>query len=742
MSNSLTAQAYNYLVNGNYNDAQNLYEQMISAEPQIRSNYWYLGLCLLLQGQEEEAQITWMSGIEEYDVNHDFNQVDRWIEELSQILDTESSRQEEFQSYQFSWLIRQHLREINPNLINNLLKLILLSIEIDNFNIEDLNDCSLLELMSFPQDQIIDLNLLLKLLAKILELEPINVLSLQFTSLCSNYYISNPSDFINVVNTNAIKVGFGLNEFTVAENMAKICLELQPQNLELLSNLAAFFRRNLNHVECIETANLYLSLSKDLPNKIIATHIILESLMAVGENWKAIFAVAENQLVLLDQLIKLNPDYIDPIVTSNLFNSTFFLAYLKDTPQFNRLIQNQINSLYQANVRQNSKQLLIRYPKDNSINNKKSCNKKIKIGYLSTYLRRHSIGWLARWIFQHHDRDLFLVHAYHLNLSGNETDSIQGQIAYYSDKTYYLDGNIEDVFNQICQDEIDILVDLDSVTVGFACEVMALKPAPIQVTWLGFDASGIPAIDYFIADPYVLPKNAEDYYSEKIWRLPDTYIAVDGFEVSIPTLSRQQLSIPDDAITYLCTQSSYKRNPDIIHLQMQIIKAVPNSYFLIKQGGATEEIKMFFLKIAEQNGVSADRLRFLPLADSEAEHRANLAIADVVLDTYPYNGATTTMETLWMCIPLVTKVGQQFSARNSYTMMMNAGITEGIAWTDEEYVEWGIKLGTDETLRKQIFWKLRESRKTSPLWNAEQFTRNMESAYEKMWEIYMQSSVN
>jgi len=738
MSDSLTAQAYNYLANGNYNDAQNLYEQIISDEPQIRSNYWYLGLCFLLQGQEEEAQMTWMSGMEEYDINYDFTQVEQWIEELSQVLDVEALRQEELQNYQFSWVIRQHLREINSNQINNLLKLILLSIEIDNFNIEELSNFGLLELIGSSNDQNIDISLLLMLLAKILELEPTNELSLQFTSLCSNYYISNPNDFINVVKPNILSVGFGLNEFTVAENMTKICLELQPQNLELLSILAAFFRRNLNHIECIETANLYLSLSHDLPNKIIATHIILESLMAVGENWKEIFAVAENQLILLNRLIQLNPNYIDPIVTSNLFNCTFFLAYLKDTPQFNHLIQNQVNSLYQANARQNSKQLLAKYPKDNLINNRKLSNKKIKIGYLSTYLRRHSVGWLARWIFHYHDSERFLVHAYHVTLSGKETDSIQGQIAYYSDKTYYLDGNLELVFNQICQDEIDILIDLDSVTVGFTCEVMALKPAPIQVTWLGSDASGIPAIDYFIADPYVLPKNADDYYSEKIWRLPNTYIAVDGFEVSIPTLSREQLSIPDDAVTYLCTQSGYKRNPDIIHLQMQIIRSVPNGYFLIKQWGVPEEIKTFFIKIAEQNGVSTDRLRFLPLADSEAEHRANLAIADVVLDTYPYNGATTTMETLWMCIPMVTRVGEQFAARNSYTMMMNAGITEGIAWSDREYIDWGVRFGTDESLRKQVFWKLRESRKTAPLWNTKQFTRDMESAYKEMWEIYLQ----
>jgi predicted O-linked N-acetylglucosamine transferase (SPINDLY family) len=173
---------------------------------------------------------------------------------------------------------------------------------------------------------------------------------------------------------------------------------------------------------------------------------------------------------------------------------------------------------------------------------------------------------------------------------------------------------------------------------------------------------------------------------------------------------------------------------------MRILKAVPNSYFLIKGFADEELIKSFFHQIAAEEGVDMQQLRFLPEVPSEALHRGNLTIADIVLDTYPYNGATTTLETLWMCIPLVTRAGEQFAARNSYTMMMNAGVTEGIAWTDEEYIEWGIRLGKDEALRQQIAWKLQQSRKTSPLWNGRQFARDMEQAYEQMWQIYLGGS--
>ncbi|NEP63425.1 MAG: O-linked N-acetylglucosamine transferase, SPINDLY family protein, partial [Symploca sp. SIO2G7] len=213
------------------------------------------------------------------------------------------------------------------------------------------------------------------------------------------------------------------------------------------------------------------------------------------------------------------------------------------------------------------------------------------------------------------------------------------------------------------------------------------------------------------------------------------------FEVAVPTLRRDHLDIPSDAVVYLCPQRGYKLSVHTARLQLQILKEVPGSYFLIKGLADKESTMNFFMQIAEEEGVECDRLRFLPEVPLEATHRANLGIVDIVLDTYPYNGATTTLETLWMCIPLVTRVGQQFAARNSYAMMMNAGITEGIAWTDEEYVEWGIRLGTAPALRQQISWKLRQSKQTAPLWNAKQFTREMEKAYEQMWARYLEGKI-
>ena len=226
----------------------------------------------------------------------------------------------------------------------------------------------------------------------------------------------------------------------------------------------------------------------------------------------------------------------------------------------------------------------------------------------------------------------------------------------------------------------------------------------------------------------------------KFYVYPHAYLAVDGFEIGVPTLQRHHLDIDPDAVIFYSSQTGNKRHPHMARLQMQILRAVPNSFFLIRGFADEASVKQFFETLAVEAGVDVNRLRFLPVFPSEETHRANLGIADVVLDTYPYNGATTTLETLWMGIPLVTRVGQQFAARNSYSFMMNVGITEGIAWTDEEYVDWGIRLGTDDAVRHQVAQKLRQSRQTSALWNTRSFAQEMEAAYQQMWIKYLDTN--
>jgi predicted O-linked N-acetylglucosamine transferase (SPINDLY family) len=505
------------------------------------------------------------------------------------------------------------------------------------------------------------------------------------------------------------------------------CLDIIPDHLQLLYKIRQYYIETGNFDLALETANKIKNLSNDKAAKLDGIYLLLYTELLAG-NWLNI----DNQIQEYYQAIQNNLERCQCPMRNQaeVISITFPLAYLKDDLVGNRRLTNQLAKLFQEAVRKKINQVTIESQKP------KDVNKKLNIGYIAHTLRRHSVGFLSRWLIHYHQRDNFNIHLYLVNQV--EDDITEQWFKNKVDKYDNLPANHQIIAEKINQDNIDILVDLDSITNDATCQVMALKPAPIQVTWLGFDASGIPAIDYYLADNYVLPADAQEYYREKIWRLPNSYICVDGVEVAYPSLRRDDLGIPEDAINYLTVQTGVKRNPETIRLQLQVLKAVPHSYLSIQGLSDAKSVEKLFFKVAEEEGINYERLKILPLYPTGI-YRANLRIADVVLDTYPFTGGMTTLDVLWMGIPLVTKVGQQWSSRNSYTLMVNAGISEGIAWSDEEYIDWGIKLGKDEQLRRKVIAKLDESRQTSPIWNARQFTKDVESAYRQMWQIYCES---
>ncbi|MUG97014.1 O-linked N-acetylglucosamine transferase, SPINDLY family protein [Scytonema sp. UIC 10036] len=733
-------QAYKSLIQEDYYKAVSFYEQAIAVEPERKSHYWYLGLVLLLQGQMEEAQATWLMAM----IDGEPEQVDEWNEELIQVLQAEAQRRSARADYFTALAIREQIRCAQPAALDNLLHLIQLAIQLETFTGDELHTLEVIELLRTEQSLSVDAKWLLQVLEDVIDSAPLHPSTQEFAEVCL-VHVQHLPNALGVLLLAAIKIAATLQQGKVAVRLAELCLRINSSHTELLRHLSSLYQNIGDYDQGIEMARRCYALSKTLADEVFANHLVLRGLMHAGGRWEEASLVLQKQQSLLATLLEEQPTDLSQTTVVRLFGSSYFFPYFRDRPQENRKIYNQVAQLCQTNIENYAKEHIERYYQRSKVSsNVGKSTKSLKIGYISQCMRRHSVGWLARWLFQHHDRDRFQIHGYFVAANAYQIGSNQREDSLHEwyinqvDKANLLGIDTLEIAEKIYQDEIDILVDLDSLTLNITCEVMALKPASVQVSWLGWDASGVPTIDYYIADPYVLPDAAKQYYSEKIWRLPKTYIAVDGFEVGVPTLRRDDLDIPCDAVIYLSSQGGYKRHPETARWQMRILKAVPNSYFLIKGSADQKSMKSFFEQIAEEEGVDFSRLRFLPDVATEAVHRANLGIADVVLDTYPYNGATTTMETLWMGIPLVTRVGEQFAARNSYTMMMNAGITEGIAWTDEDYVEWGRRLGKDEVLRQKIASKLKASRQTAPLWNAKQFTREMEKAYEQMWQKYVE----
>jgi predicted O-linked N-acetylglucosamine transferase (SPINDLY family) len=721
-------EAQDYLRQGDYAKAESLYEQGIQVEPQRATYYWYLGLALLLQGQETDAQATWLVPI----IDAEPEAIAASTADLIQVLRTVAQQQQTGSRPEIARLLYNYAQELNPDDLNTLLQIWQLSLSQGDFSWELPEVQKTLSLLKSGACTDIDFVLLHQLLPQSLEYDLLAEEAYQLAEACLQYAEHLPQLHLFLRNA-AINIGFGHIKFRLSIKYAELCLNLPEPEPELFKLLSSLYQPIGEYGRSVSMAKRYQDMVQDLSVRTIANAHLLQTLLAAGGNWQEASQTLQHQIELVTELVQSRPTDLTRALVQDLSVIAYSPPHLDDNPATHKPLMNQLADLCQANIETHAHDRVHQYRHKLQQRSASSLERPLKIGYLSNNLRTHAVGLLSWGLYEYCDHQSFQIYTYFTGRDLAGVDSWRNWYIEKSDQVFNADLDGFALADQINRDEIDLLMDLDSSTQGINCAVLALKPAPIQATWLGFDASGIPAVDYFIADPYVLPDNAQEYYAETIWRLPQTYLAVDGFYVGLPTLRRSDLNIPNDAVVYLSQQRGHKRHPHTTHLQLQILKAVPNSYLLIKGYADSESIQQFFLEIAEQEGVSGDRLKFLPSTATDDEHRANLKIADVVLDTYPYNGATTTLETLWMEIPVVTKVGQQFAARNSYTFLVNADVSEGIAWTDDEYVEWGIRLGQDESLRQQVVWKLKVAKQTAPLWNARQFTQQMETAYCQMW---------
>lgn len=727
-------------------NAATYFEQLVEQEPGVPTHHLKLGLAYLLVGQEEAAQLTWaiaFSAVDETSESALYTDLVRLIQK--QIQDLERQK-----NWELVYLLYRHLHEINPLDVAVILKGIQAAIQAQKFDQATLTHSGLIEVLSSSSEQELEVDTILieNTLEDVLAWDGGNINILPWVEEVAHYLV-NTGKITYRLNAKAVQFRqrkFNIQDLETALAYVESGLRLEPQHFGLKHEQIMVYITKRDYPKVVSLAEqLYLE-CQNLRTKIRTKGLLLEGLFHIPERWQEGEKELNELLELLDKFIQnyKKEENLD-ISPSFLLRNLFYFQYTQDNPRICRAWQNRISSFYLQTI-QDSKNIstVTEQHLSGDCHQKLDGTKreKLRIGFISEFMDQHSIGWLSRWFFQHYDSNRFEVYAYfHSHEMPENGLSTFSEIwfAQRATRSFSIFGSAQETAKKICNDEIDILVDLDSVTSEKNYAVLALKPAPIQVTWLGYDATGLPTIDYFLVDPLVVPDTADEYYTETLWRLPNTYIAVDGFEVGIPTLSRETLGIPVDAVVYFSAQTAVKRHPETVYCQLQILKQVPNSYLLVKGVGDSASLQNAMLQAAEMEGISSDRFRFLPLDRDEMTHRANLSIADVVLDTFPYTGATTTLETLWIGIPLVTRVGEQFASRNSYAMLRQTGVEAGIAYSSEEYIAWGVRLGRDKALREAVQAQLWRSRQTSPLWNAEQFTRDMENAFEQMWQKYLSS---
>lgn len=501
------------------------YEQNITENPQEVTNYWYLGLALLLAGREEEAQIAWMTPMLEFGEEES----EQWLLQLTEILFNAAQQQETDSQSQFAWVIRQHIREFVPGDINNLLKIIELNIDLKIEDWETTINQLIAIISELIEPPVFDEKLLVPVIEKLLRPNPVDPPPL-IDKLVEAFipYLINSETIIQLLIDKADAYSHFF-DYQMSLYFAKIAYHLRPNNLACLSKIISPLQSLAGsyNKDSIDWANKYLEIAQEPIDKILGNHFLLTGFLKSLDYPEQAVQIYQQYKQLLSDLV--NNQTESKSLIDILAMGAFFL-YMEDNPHENRLIRNGLAALCQKMIWKEYSQEINIYQQCLNTPRPALSERPLRIGYVSECFISHSVGYLAWWLLKYHNRQEFDIHLYSLR----ERIYDPQQQAYkneFGDHFHQLCPPIVTIADKINQDEIDILVDLDSLTSYGICAILALKPAPIQVSWLGYDATGFPTVDYFIADNYVLPASAQDDYTEKIWRLPQNYIGIDGFTV-------------------------------------------------------------------------------------------------------------------------------------------------------------------------------------------------------------------
>lgn len=369
-----------------------------------------------------------------------------------------------------------------------------------------------------------------------------------------------------------------------------------------------------------------------------------------------------------------------------------------------------------------------------SFEGRKKAEGKIRIGYVSNDFRDHPVAHLIRGLFRLHSREQFDIFCY----SNGKDDGSHYRQKIREDCDRFTDirgMSHADAATRIYEDRVDILIDLMGHTAGTRLEIFALRPAPVQVTWLGYPGStGADFMDYIITDRMVSPEEDLPYYSEKPVYMPRCYQINDHCQpLSEKERSKEELGLPDDVFIFSSFNQNYKIEPRVFGSWMNILKKVPDSllWLLESKKMARENL----LREAEKRGVRKERLIFGQRL-AKAEHLKRISYADLALDTLLVNGHTTTSDALWAGLPVITVLGTHFASRVSASILTAVGLPELICRSAAEYEDLAVRLSADREELKHIREKLAENRLKEALFDTPRFVRNLEGAYTAMWEIF------
>ena len=362
--------------------------------------------------------------------------------------------------------------------------------------------------------------------------------------------------------------------------------------------------------------------------------------------------------------------------------------------------------------------------------------RRLKVGYLSPDFRKHSVAYFFQPIMEHHNRKQILSVCYS---DVPEPDSTTAQLRSLADKWHDISGmSNEDLYKLIRSDSIDILVDLAGLTQGSRLEVIARRPAPVQVNYLGYASStGLTTIDYRLTDNFADPEGMADaFHTEQLLRLPHGFFCYQPFTDAPPVAPLPAINMGH--ITFGSFNNHAKITPEVVRIWAGILKAAPGSRLVCKaQRFSDPSTRQRYAGLFAEHGIAPERIDLLGQLDSETEHLSLYSKIDIGLDTFPYNGTATTCEALWMGVPVITLAGDRHMSRVGLSILSQAGLPGLAADTEDEYIELATNLGIDIKALSSLRSTLRADMQNSSLCNGEIFTENLESAYKHMWKQWL-----
>lgn len=365
--------------------------------------------------------------------------------------------------------------------------------------------------------------------------------------------------------------------------------------------------------------------------------------------------------------------------------------------------------------------------------------RKINIGYLSADFRLHPLAFLISELLELHDRNHFEISGF--SYCPHEESTARARFQKAFDHFYDIRTLTEsDAANKIHACGIDILVDLTGFTQSSRSGIVALRPAPIQVNWLGFPGTmgALPAqklFDCLLTDAFITPPDAALYYAETLTYLPHSYQPNDRQRPVGQTPPRASCGLEENAFVFCCFNQSFKITPDVFTIWMRLLNHIPNSVLWLLD--CNPWAKKNLQQEAHKYGISANRLIFAPRIDI-AGHLARQTHADLFLDTLPYNAHTTCSDALWMGLPVLTCVGDTFPARVSGSLLLSANLPELITHSLQDYEDKALYLARNPAVLNGIKQKLAENKAHCPLFDTPRFTQDLEAAYQSMWNDYLQ----